>query len=53
LPEKTAVFPVMTHRGYIFVQVAGGKSSKVTRFSYTFMTISCLLSTYLTARQIS
>jgi len=53
LAGKTAVLPVMTKRGYLFVQLGGDKSSKAARYFYTFMTISYLLSTCLTARQIS
>jgi len=51
LAAKTAVLPVMTKRGYIFVQVGGGKSPKVARYFYTSMTISYLL-TCLAARKI-
>jgi len=50
---RTVVFSVMTKQGYIFNQLAGGKPSKATRFFCAFMTISYLLTTWLTARQIS
>ena len=49
---KTAVLPVMTKRFYIFVQMEEGKSPKVAQYFCTSMTISYLLTTCRTARQI-
>jgi len=52
LTGKTAALPVMARRSYIFVRLGGGKSPKVARYFYAFMTISYLLTTFLTVRQI-
>jgi len=35
LAGKTTVLPVTTKRGYIFIQLGGGKSPKVERYFYT------------------
>jgi len=45
LDGKTAVLPGMTKQDYIFDQLGGGKSSQVARFSFTFVTISYLVTT--------
>jgi len=53
LAGKTVVLLGTTKQGYVFVQLEGGKSSKAAKFFYTFMAISYLLTTCLTARKTS